>query len=123
MQTKTNQEYFAKLTVPQLKAILADFKAVGFSKSKKAELVLAVTVLMDGAHLDAMEYAASVTPIHTGDMQKEAVFHARMRRHAVRLETYARQNNRNTMTPKQRKRATKKLNQAFKTTNWVPIDA
>lgn len=52
----TNLDYFKTLTVAQLKSILSDFNATGFSKSRKAELALAVAVLMDGVHLDAIDY-------------------------------------------------------------------
>lgn len=58
----SNAEFFAKLTVPALKARLSDFNAVGISKLRKAELVNMLTVLMDGAHTDAIAKQAESEP-------------------------------------------------------------
>lgn len=52
----TNAEYYAKMTVVALrKRLRDDFGMVGTSTMKKAELVSALAVLMDGAHIDALE--------------------------------------------------------------------
>ena len=50
----TNAEYFATMTVPMLKARLSLMNVAGISKSRKAELVNTLAVLMDGFHLDAI---------------------------------------------------------------------
>lgn len=115
MPTQTTQEYLTKLTVPVLREMLKDFRAVGFSKSKKSELVATVALLMDGAHIDALKEQ----PIHTETPSTEEVFKAGMRRHAKRLETYVAQNGLARLTPKQLRRANHKLNKLFKKTNWV----
>jgi|SRR3954469_16258503 len=51
---QTNAEYFATMTVPMLKARLTLMNVAGISKSRKAELVNTLAVLIDGFHLDAI---------------------------------------------------------------------
>lgn len=50
---QTNAEYFATMTVPMLKARLTLMNVAGLSKLRKAELVNALVVFMDGFHADA----------------------------------------------------------------------
>lgn len=94
----TSAEYFATLTVPALKARLADFSVTGISKFRKAELVNLLTVLMDDAHQDAAASAAS---------KARKVIAAHMGCKA-RATAYKRQNGCDKLTNNQRKRLRKK---------------
>ena len=133
---QTNQEFFATLTVVQLKARLADFNATGISKLRKFELVSMLTCLMDGAHIDATnEGNARINAlVAKGVAEAEQTYRKNLsksynERMLSRLAGYHTQNGLADMvtdtdvvtaprmmaklTPKQRKRYTKKYNRQY----------
>ncbi|KAI4218371.1 MAG: hypothetical protein L6R40_008784 [Gallowayella cf. fulva] len=105
----TNHDYFLTLTVVQLKNILKDFNHVGFSKMRKSELALTVTVLMDGAHLDAATEDAAQSLSETFDLV--ARISGTPMSAQARKSYYSAQNGTSRLTAKQSRRLAKK---AFK---------
>jgi hypothetical protein len=133
---QTNQEFFATLTVVQLRAHLADFNATGISKARKAELVSMLTYLMDGAHIDATHenrnrITRRIAAGYKSQADKPVSGKSYSERMVNRLFGYHNQNGYGHMlvignyagfdspammaklTPKQRKRYTKKYNRKY----------
>lgn len=137
----TSREYFTNLTVAQLKSILADFNMIGISKCRKAELVNFVLVVMDGAHLDALNYAEAkmvetieeildeAYPPSMEEIDQEYRDRLKLRetvttgkrksyteRMLNRIHGYWHQNGVERLTPAQRRRADKKYNRQY---GWI----
>jgi hypothetical protein len=114
-----NLDYFKSLTVARLKSILSDFNATGLSKLRKPELVMFALTLMDGAHLDAIAYAAQREAESIVASAADAYRTEVVERNSRRLKGYASQVGKNrhggaAFTAKQRKRMISKAERAQK---------
>lgn len=114
---QTNAEYFATLTVSTLKEILKDFNFVGFSAMRKGELVQAVTVLTDGAHIDALNEQDTREIVSLASSQSFLVptkVKATPMSAEARMTYYSAQNGSTRLTARQERRMIKKAKRGRK---------